>query len=114
MNGLDGVIKQLEAQKTAIERALEALREVARIEGSPSAAAPVKDTGESRRAAGQKKRWAAKKAQGAEAPAKKAPRRSGMTAEGRKRISEAAKKRWALKRVTGEKKKPVGRPKKVA
>jgi hypothetical protein len=114
MNGLDGIIRQLESQKTAIERALEALQEVAGINGSPKAAAPVKDTGESRRAAGQKKRWAANKAQGAEAPAEKAARKSGMTGEVRKRISEAAKTRWALKRVADEEKKPVGRPKKTA
>jgi len=82
-NSLNDVIKKLEQQKIGIERALAALRE---IEGPgletaavPMAAAPAP----------------------APAPAGpvKAKRPGGMTAEGRKRLSEALKARWAAKKV---------------
>ncbi len=113
-NSLNEVIKKLEQQRTGIERALAALRE---IEG-PAASVPVTAPGpgrprkvrrkggmtpEGRRRLSEalKARWAAKKAGSpisATAPAK-ARRKGGMTPEGRKRLSEALRKRWAAKRA---------------
>ena len=79
-NGLKEVIKGLEQQKTAIERALAALREVdgTTVESSvPVAAAPARRG--------------------------RAKRKGGMTPEGRRRLSEALKKRWAVKRAAAKK-----------
>lgn len=110
-NGLNEVIEQLEQQKTAIDRALAALREVG---GGTSTAAPsVGRPGKAARKGGMtpegrrrlsealKKRWAAKRAGSTvkSAVKAKAKRKGGMTAEGRKRLSEALKKRWAAKRA---------------
>jgi hypothetical protein len=52
-----GIIKQLEAQKAAIERALAALRVVDQTEAPASAAPNAHD----RRSGSQRERWAAKK-----------------------------------------------------
>lgn len=106
-NGLDEIIRNLEQQKTAIERALAALREV----GAPSAvrsATPSRGPaarkggmtpeGRKRLSEALRARWAAKRADSA-VPAKKAARKGGMTPEGRKRLSEALRKRWAAKRA---------------
>ena len=81
--GLSDIIARLERQKTAIERALAALREV---EG---AAEPVS---------------APATTQPASTPAK---RKGGMTPEGRKRLAEAMKRRWAVKRAASAVKKTV-------
>jgi hypothetical protein len=76
-NSLNEVIKKLEQQRIGIERALAALRE---IEGpgsetpAPAAARPV-------------------------GRPRKAKRKGGMTAEGRKRLSEALKARWAARKA---------------
>jgi hypothetical protein len=120
-NGLKEVIKGLEKQKTAIERALAALREVdgATAESVPATvatAAPAR-RGRPRRKGGMtpegrkrlsealKKRWAAKRAGSQVKPVvkTKAKKKGGMTPEGRKRLSEALKKRWAAKRATARK-----------
>jgi hypothetical protein len=102
MNGLDGIINQLEAQKAAIERALIALREVEGI-GTPGVAPAPTGIATDRRSAAQKKRWAAKHAaESAPAPVK---RKGGMTPEGRKRLAEAMKRRWAVKRTAAQAKK---------
>lgn len=121
-NGLKEVIKRLEQQRTAIERALNALREVdgTGAEASPEAGeAPVAakrgrkakrkggmtPEGRKRLSEALKKRWAAKRA-GSAVQAKtkattktKAKRKGGITAEGRARLSEALRKRWAAKRA---------------
>jgi hypothetical protein len=113
-NSLNEVIKKLEQQRTGIERALAALREIEGPSAVASAAAPAVGrprkakrkggmTPEGRRRLSEalKARWAAKKA-GSAAPATapaKAKRKGGMTPEGRKRLSEALKKRWAAKRA---------------
>jgi ABC-type transporter Mla subunit MlaD len=116
-NGLTSVIAQLEKQKTAIERALAALRDV---EGTAAAAAPASTERTPRKASNkrslaQKARWAAKKA--AEAVPAAAPlqpaRKGGMTPEGRQRLAEAMKRRWAVKRAASAVKK-AGRKKKAA
>lgn len=98
MSGVQDVIRQLEQQKAAIDRALEALREVGGevSEGTaPAASAPVEAN--NKRSAGQKARWAAKKA--ATAPAK---RKGGMTPEGKARLVAALKKRWADRKAALE------------
>jgi hypothetical protein len=124
-NGLKEVIKGLEKQKTAIERALAALREVdgTAVESVPlaSAAAPARRGRPAKRKGGMtpegrkrlsealKKRWAVKRAASqvkplAKTQAKaKAKKKGGMTPEGRKRLSEALKKRWAVKRAAAKK-----------
>jgi hypothetical protein len=127
-NGIQEVIKKLEQQRIAIERALAALREVdAEAESSETAetvtAAPRKATkkggmtpaGRRRLSEALKRRWAARKAGTGPAPnataaAKSATsatsttsekKKGGMTPDGRKRLSEALRKRWAAKRASG-------------
>lgn len=74
-NSLNEVIKKLEQQRAGIERALAALREIEGPVAPATAAAP-----------------------GPGRP-RKARRKGGMTAEGRRRLSEALKARWAAKRA---------------
>jgi hypothetical protein len=116
-----GIIDQLERQKTAIERALAALRN---IEGTPETASPT-STGPAKRKgamtpAGRrrlsealKKRWAAKKAAtgtpAAASPKKLAQRRVRITPEGRQRLAEAMRRRWAVKRTAAQAKKRRGK-----
>ena len=107
-DALSGIIAQLERQRSAIDRALEALREVEGTE-TPTVApikraavkAPAKSAAD-RRSEGQRKRWAAKKAEQAavEQIAHEEPgTQSGITAEGRQKLAEAMRKRWAVKRA---------------
>jgi hypothetical protein len=117
--GLAGIITQLERQKTAIERALAALRAVEGGE-APATAPPVQmeraaaaPPVANKRSEAQRKRWAAKKAAAeavpdtpAEISEKVAPRRKArFTAEGRARLAEAMKRRWAVKRAASAVKK---------
>ena len=95
-DGFASIITELERQKAAIERALDALKGLGGVELSAPAHASASPTtwqtnaaevGQNRRSEGQKKRWAAKKA------AKVVPSENasmgGMTPEGRqKRINE--------------------------
>jgi hypothetical protein len=83
VNGLNEVIQKLEAQKAAIDRALEALRET-----DTSAA-----TGAAKRGR----------------PAKRARR---LTPEGRQRLRDAMKRRWAQKRTAAQARKGRGGPNK--
>ena len=117
-SGLSEVIRKLEGQKAAIEKALSALHE---LDGSAAGVAvparrgrPAKRKGgmtaEGRRRLSEalKARWAAKKAGTAASPAKakgKAKKKGGITAAGRKKLSEALKARWAAKRAAAAKKK---------
>lgn len=117
MSHIGDVVKQLEAQKAAIDKALAALREVDG-NGEPSSSesvgsepAPVAANASDRRSAGQKARWVAKRAAEAAAPA---TRKGGMTPDGRKRLAEAMKRRWAVKRAAAQAKKKAGRPNKAA
>ena len=73
-DGLKGIIAQLELQQKAIDKALAALRGV---DGS-------EPTGKT------------------EASIAPATRKSGMTPEGRKRLSAALRKRWALKKKAAQ------------
>ncbi len=116
--GFAGIIDQLERRKTAIERALAALRDIEGTEAPASAqsfaVAPAKrrgrpkGTGLNRRSEGQKKRWVAKKAAEAapaEAPQKPVARKVAFTPEGRQRLAEAMRRRWAVKRAASAVKK---------
>ena len=78
---MNDVIAKLEEQKSAIERALSALKE---IEGSRN------ESREEERPAPRKVR---------------AKRKRGITPEGRKRLAEAMKRRWAVKRTAVQAKK---------
>ena len=64
MNRIEDIIRQLENQKAAIERASAALREVDGAEAPqktlPEFGPAVKHAAKNRRSEGQKKRWAAK------------------------------------------------------
>jgi hypothetical protein len=82
MNELESIVSQLQRQRDAIDKALEALRGVT---GSPTS---------------QSAKQGSSKRQGA--PTKK---RRTISAEGRLRMAEAQQKRWAAKRST-EKKAP--------
>ena len=79
--GLNDIIARLEVQKSAIERALSALRE---IEGSGVQSREEKPP----------------------APRKvRTKRKRRITPEGRKRLAEAMKRRWAVKRTAVQAKK---------
>jgi hypothetical protein len=113
-NSLKDIIKNLEQQRTAIDRALEALRDIdgpgvevgasatpaARTSAGPRKAVRkggMTPEGRRRLSEALKARWAAKRGSAtAPGPAK---RKGGMTPEGRKRLSEALRKRWAAKRA---------------
>jgi hypothetical protein len=111
MNGFDGIIRQLEAQKADIERALQALREV---EGAvPGTTLPSATTANDKRSAAQKARWAAKRAAEASRSAVAAKAKGGMTLEGRQKLADGMKQRWAVKRTATQAKRGPGRPRKV-
>ena len=112
MNGFDGIIKQLEAQKAAVERALQALREVGG--DTPGTSLPSEATANDKRSAAQKARWAAKRAAEVSPSAAPARAKGGMTPEGRRKVAEAMKQRWAVKRMGIQAKRGPGRPRKVA
>jgi hypothetical protein len=116
--GFGSIVAQLEHQKTAIEQALAALREIEGVVAPAATASPSsapakrrgrpKGSGLNRRSEGQKKRWAAKKAVVAAPPVaskKAAPRKPQFTPEGLQRLAEAMKKRWAVKKAAAEAKK---------
>ena len=109
-DGFASIIAELERQKMAIERALEALHGVGGIEMSASANSVASKTkapeaGQNRRSEAQKKRWAAKKA--AEVMPAENASKGGMTPEGRQKLADAMKKRWAAKRAGSVVKKTV-------
>jgi hypothetical protein len=103
----------LQDARAAVTRAKEAVGLEASSAAVPGAGR--KATRKNRRSEGQKARWAAKKAAEivpAKGPAKDAPRKGGMTDEGRQRLAEAMKRRWAVKRAGSAVKKRVGLSKK--
>ncbi len=113
-SGLSDVIRKLEEQKAAIEKALAALND---LDGSAAGvAAPARRGRPPKRKGGMtaagrrrlsealKARWAAKKAAATAKPAK-AKKKGGLTAAGRKKLSEALKARWAAKRAAAATKK---------
>ena len=116
-DALQGIIKQLERQKTAIERALLALREVevpatiSQVEPATMLEVPARK-GKKRSAAVRKRmkeaqrlRWAKIRGE-SEQPAPAMPEPSKpkrqISAEGMKRIIAATKKRWRLQRAAAK------------
>ena len=113
-------IEGFESQKRRIDTQIGELRAMlsgGRTEGTATPEAPtrkrkVSAAARRRMAEGQKKRWAAIKAESKRAgiaarpePAK--PKRK-ISAAGRRAISEATKRRWALKRAEAAKEQPAG------
>jgi hypothetical protein len=91
-DGLKDIVASLEQQRVAIEKALEALKE---LEGAVTAASPAPPPAKRR---GRKPGPQAKKA----APAAKtapAARKGRISEEGRRKLAAAMKKRWAAKRA---------------
>jgi len=72
VNEITNIIRQLEQQQAAIQRALSALREIGGGGTVATTKAVTKSTG---------------------------PRKRRLSPEGRKRIAEAARRRWAAKRA---------------
>ena len=115
MNNVENVISQLETQRSAIDRAISALREVAGKSALAKTILPstngqlrkrhLSPAGRRRIIAAAKKRWATKRANGSGSAAKLAasPRRGVMSPAGRKRLAIAMKKRWAAAKKAGKK-----------
>ena len=115
MNNVENVISQLETQRSAIDRAIAALREVAgksplaKVTSPSSNGQPRKrhlsSEGRKRIIEAAKRRWAAKPAKGTSTASKRtaALRRGAMSPEGRKRLALAMKKRWAAAKKAGKK-----------
>ena len=116
-SGLKDIISKLEQQRSAIDRALTALREADGSESTAPAAAPtakrrgrpakkkggMTPEGRARLSEALRQRWAAKRAGSSAAPAKAKRTGGGMTPEGRARLSEALRQRWAAKRAAAKK-----------
>ncbi len=113
-------IEGFESQKRRIDTQIGELRAMlsgGRTEGTAPPEAPtrkrkVSAAARRRMAEGQKKRWAAIKAESetpgsAARPEPPKPKRK-MSAAGRRAISEATKRRWALKRAETAKAQPAG------
>jgi hypothetical protein len=98
MEGLNAIIEQLEQQKAAIERALDALQAVG-IANAPAGYAPASHETSNARSIAQKARWAAVRG---EATNKHG---GGLSAAGRKKLSDNMRKRWAAKRTAAQAKK---------
>jgi hypothetical protein len=100
VNDIGQIISRLEHQRTAIDRAILALRE---IEGPSSTKGSV--SGRAAQQTVHRQNSASMKAspQASKEPATKveAPKRGHLTAEGRRKLSLAAKKRWALAKRKG-------------
>jgi hypothetical protein len=91
-DGLKDIMASLEKQRVAIEKALEALKEVG---GSVTATTPAPPAAKRR---GRKPGPQAKKAAPA-AKAAPATRKGLISEEGRAKLAEAMKRRWAAKRA---------------
>ena len=116
MNNVENAISQLEKQRSAIDRALSALREVTgsaatradgnRIPQSKRKKRHLSPEGRKRIIEAIRRRWAAHRSGKAGAPKKAAassrPRRGKLSEEGRKRLALAMKKRWAAAKKAGK------------
>src|SRR2546422_12329 len=112
-------IEGFESQKRRIDTQIGELRAMLSGSRSEGAATPeattrkrkVSAAARRRMAEGQKKRWAAIKAesqgQASATPEPAKPKRK-MSAAGRRAISDATKRRWALKRAEAAKEPPAG------
>ena len=122
MNDIDNAISRLEKQRSAIDRALLALREISgpntpkaqpvsqsksrRRRLSPDVHNPS-GKGRRRIIEATKRRWAAKKTGGTGTAPKSAAapsrsRRGRLSDEGRKKLALAMKKRWAAAKKAGK------------
>jgi len=116
VNDVENVISQLERQRSAIDRAISALRE---ITGSPATGPDghgilhrttkkrhLSREGRRRIIEAAKRRWAAKRTAHAGAPKLAAipsrSRRGKLSKEGRRRLVLAMKKRWAAAKKAGQ------------
>jgi hypothetical protein len=93
MNDIGQMISRLQHQRTAIDRAITALRE---IEGSSTTKGSLSARTATKAVHGQNS--ASLKVS---AVAAQEPKKGRLTAEGRKKLSLAAKKRWALAKKKG-------------
>ncbi len=120
MTDIEKMISQLEQQRTVIDRALSALREIAVMSAPGSSNAPVANAAPAASTKGMslgarkrisdavRKHWAAKRlgakvsapAGSPRVPKKRSGSRKGrISEEGRQRIAEANRKRWAAKKA---------------
>jgi hypothetical protein len=118
-DSLNGIINQLERQKTAIDRALLALQGIEGTEApAPTPATTVPTTrkggmtpaGRRRLSAALKKRWAAKKAAEVEpavTPEAPARERRKFSAATRRKMALAQQARWAKNNGEGEPSPPI-------
>ena len=115
MNNVENAISQLEKQRSAIDRALSALREVTGAAAASSAGNGIPQgkrkkrhlspEGRQRIIEAIRRRWAAQRA--GQPASKKAAgssrmRRGKLSEEGRKRLVLAMKKRWAAAKKAGK------------
>src|ERR1035438_7547749 len=108
-------IEGFESQKRRIDTQIGELRAIlssGSTEGTATPEAPtrkrkVSAAARRRMAQGQRKRWAATKAESAARPEPAKPKRK-ISAAGRRAISEATKRRWALKRAEAAKEQQAG------
>ena len=108
MNDVENLISKLETQRSVIDRAISALRE---ITGSPTTGPDVAESktkkrhlspeGRRRIIEATKRRWAAKRAAQAGAVPSRS-RRGKLSDGGRKRLALAMKKRWAVAKKAGK------------
>ena len=87
MNGLKGIISQLERQRTAINRALSALQSVTNAPENTRSMISAIDSRQTTRTR----------------------RKGGITPAGRKRLSQLMKKRWAARRAAEASSRPASR-----
>jgi hypothetical protein len=115
VNDVESIISKLEKQRSAIDRAISALRE---ITGSPATGPDVAESktktkkrhlspeGRKRIIEATKRRWAAKRTAEAGTPRRAAvparSRRGKLSEAGRKRLALAMKKRWAAAKKAGK------------
>ena len=115
MNDIDNVISRLEKQRSAIDRALLALREISGsntpnaqpVGQSKSRKRRLSPEGRRRIIEATKRPWAAKRSGGTGTAPKSAAaasrsRRGKLSDDGRKRLALAMKKRWAAAKKAGK------------
>jgi hypothetical protein len=102
---LNRIVKELEAERNRIGRAISALVKQANVAigGATRVAKPKRRrgltaAGRRRLSLAMKKRWAQRRAGKAKPKAVASRKRKGLTAAGRRKLSEAMKKRWAERR----------------
>ncbi len=114
MNDVESIISKLEKQRSAIDRAISALREITASPATEPGAHGITQRkkrhlspeGRRRIIEATKRRWAAKRKAQAGAPKRPAvasrSRRGKLSDEGRKRLALAMKKRWAAAKKAGK------------